>query len=55
MIDNNETIFKNGLSIFDGLAKIVVSPNERQEVIDVFKRHGYDYLPDSRKIEDIIQ
>ena len=52
---NNETIFKGGLSLFDGLEKIVVSPNERQAVIDVFKRHGYDTFPDGRKIENIIK
>lgn len=50
----NETILKDGMSLFDNLDRIVVARDERQKVIDVFKRHGYATLPDGRRIEDII-
>jgi len=50
----NETIFKDGLSLFDKLDRIVVEQRDRQKVIDVFRRHGYQTLPDGRRIEDII-
>lgn len=51
----NETIFKESLSIFDGLDRIVTgSPNERDKVIEIFKRHGYDTFPDGRPLEDVV-
>ncbi len=50
----NETIFKDGMSLFDKLDRIVVEQRDRQKVIDVFRRHGYQTLPDGRRIEDII-
>lgn len=53
---SNETIFKNGLSLFDDLEKIVTSSaTQRRSVIDAFKRHGYKTFPDGRALEDVIK
>jgi hypothetical protein len=53
---NNETIFKDGLSVFEHLDKIVTqSGSEKRDIIAVFKKHGYAVFPDGRKIEDIVQ
>lgn len=51
---SNETLFKNGLNVLDEIETITVPHNQRQTVIDVFKKHGYTMLPDGRKIEDIV-
>ncbi len=50
----NETLFKNGINVLDEIETITVPHNQRQVVIDVFKRHGYTTLPDGRKIEDVV-
>lgn len=51
----NETIFKNGLSIFDGLQAIVVgSKSEKVKLIEVFKKHKYDRWPDGRSLDEVI-
>jgi hypothetical protein len=51
---SNETIFKNSLSIFDNLSKIVVeNSSEREAVLKVFKKHGVLSIR-GRSIEDII-
>ena len=53
---SNETIFKNSLSLFDGLDRIVVGSREEMKgVIDVFKKHGYTRFPDGRKLTDVIK
>lgn len=52
---NNETIFKDGLSLFDKLDKIVVPAHEREAVIEAFRRHGYAVLPDGRPIEEVVR
>ena len=53
---NNETIFKNSFSMFDGLDKIVVGDEDKkQKLIDVFTKHGYSRLPDGRFPKDIIK
>ncbi len=50
----NETIFKNDLSIFDKLKNIVcISQRQRDEVIQIFKKHKYKTL-NGKKLEDII-
>lgn len=39
---DNETIFKNGLSLFDGLEKIVCpDPQEAAKVLEVLTKHGW--------------
>ena len=51
----NETIFKNGLSVFDGLQAIVVnSKAEKAQLIEIFKKHKYDRWPDGRSLDDVI-
>lgn len=52
---DNETCFKHGLSLIDDIDFIVARDSlERDELISIFKRHGYLRLPDRRRIEDII-
>jgi hypothetical protein len=55
-ISNNETIFKNSLSIFDDLDAIVVSnPSEKEAVIVMLNKHGYTSWPDGRTLEDVVR
>ena len=54
-MSGNETIFKDGLSLFDKLDKILVPPHEREAVIEAFRRHGYAVLPDGRPIEEVVR
>lgn len=53
---NNETIFKNSLSLFDYMDRIVTrSAAEREAVIKVFRDNGYSVFPDGRPLEEVIQ
>ena len=53
---SNETIFKNGLHLLDDVDAIYARPAaERDRVIEVFRRHGYEELPDGRKVEKIVE
>ena len=52
----NETNFKSGFSIVDHVDFIKTSDDaEKQRVISVFKKYGYDKLPDGRAIEDVVK
>ncbi|OED40240.1 hypothetical protein ACH42_17145 [Endozoicomonas sp. (ex Bugula neritina AB1)] len=52
----NETIFKDSLSLFDDLDRIVVyTHKEVEEVKAVLKKAGYDQWPDGRDLDDIIK
>ena len=52
----DETIFKDGLSLFDDLEKIVVyDESARQEMISWLKAKGYDEWPDGRTLETVIK
>lgn len=52
----NETIFKNGLSIFDDLDMVVTSSaKERDDILDIFKKHGLTEWPDGRKLTDVVK
>lgn len=52
----NETIFKNGLSLFDGLEAVVCATREeRQNILKIFREHGYTAWPDGRKLEDVVR
>lgn len=52
---SNETIFKNHLSIFDRLKYIVAyGNNERQKILDIFRKHGYTSFPDGRRLEEVV-
>ncbi|HQM30601.1 MAG TPA: NUDIX hydrolase [Syntrophales bacterium] len=53
---SNETIFKNSVGILDPDLKFIVANNEteRQSIIKIFKKHGYQEFPDGRKLEDVI-
>ena len=51
----NETLLQNGVNILDEVDKIVCRSNaERENIIETFKRHGYETLPDGRTIEEVI-
>ena len=51
----NETNFKNGLSLFDGLQFMRFdSKREVNEIIDYLKSRGYNTWVDGRKFEDVI-
>jgi len=53
---SNETIFKYGLNVLDELESITVaSAAEKKKVVDLFMKHGWERLPDGRKVEDIIK
>jgi hypothetical protein len=52
---SNETIFKGTIPILDNLEGVFVkSQTERNSLINLFKRHNIEVLPDGRKIEDVI-
>lgn len=52
---SNETIFKNSLSIFDDLDRIVVEPREYDAVLAVLKSHGYTAWPDGRALTEVVK
>lgn len=52
---SNETIFKNSLSLFDDVEAIIVSPNQYERVLSVFRKHGYATWPDGRPLEDVVK
>lgn len=52
---SNETIFKAGLSIFEGLDRIVLASSaEVRDAIFWMKTRGYKEWPDGRRLEDVI-
>ncbi|MCQ9378817.1 phage minor head protein [Methyloversatilis sp. XJ19-49] len=52
---SNETIFKNGMSVFDDLDKIVLaSKKEVAEAIEWLKSRGYRQWPDGRALNEVI-
>ncbi|GLX85078.1 hypothetical protein tloyanaT_13300 [Thalassotalea loyana] len=52
----DETIFKDGLSLFEDLEKIVLySESDRQEFIAWLKSNNYEKWPDGRDLEEVIQ
>jgi len=54
--DRDETIFKDGLSLFDDLEKIVVvNETDRLEIIQWLRDRNYNKWPDGRELEDVIQ
>ncbi|WP_257263833.1 phage minor head protein [Endozoicomonas sp. ONNA2] len=52
----NETIFKDSLSLFDDLDRIVTtSETERAAIIKAIQDAGYKQWPDGRPLEDIVK
>lgn len=53
---DNETNFKHGLHLLDDVEKIYVrTAAQRDKVLKVFTSHGYQALPDGRKVEDVVE
>ncbi|MBU4577104.1 MAG: hypothetical protein KJ576_20990 [Proteobacteria bacterium] len=53
--NSNETTFKHALNLLDDVEAIFVgSATQRQEALDVFKKHGITHVTDGRSIEDVI-
>jgi SPP1 gp7 family putative phage head morphogenesis protein len=53
---SNETIFKNGFHLLEDVDTInASSAAEREKVIGVFKKHGYEKLPDGRAIDEVVR
>jgi len=52
---SDETIFKYSVTLLDNIDVIAVSDaSERTRVIQAFKKHGIQRLPDGRRIEEIV-
>lgn len=52
----NETNFKEALSIFDRLDGIIATNTvQKNQLIDVLKRHGYNQWPDGRTLDEVIR
>lgn len=53
---SNETIFKDSLTVFDLMDKIVLgSAAEVKKAIDWMRANGYQTWPDGRKLEDVFK
>ena len=51
----NETIFKHSVTLLDNIDRIVVgTESERQNLLNVFKKHNISRLPDGRKIDEMV-
>ena len=51
----NEVILKNQLNFIENIDTIYAeSPEVREEIVKVLKKHGWETLPDGRKAEDIV-
>lgn len=53
--NNNETIFKHGLSIFDDLIELRVPADEYDATLAAFRKHGWNKWPDGRALTDVIK
>jgi len=52
---NDETIFKNNVTLLDNIDRInVYSRDDKTRLLDVFQKHGIQKLPDGRPIKDVI-
>lgn len=51
---SNETIFKNGLSLFDDIDRIVLEDNEVAAALAWMRSKGYRTWPDGRALEAVI-
>ena len=52
---DNETILKDGVSLFDDFDRLVATNKaERDAIIAVFKKNGYKQWPDGRKLSEVI-
>lgn len=51
----DETIFKNQVTLLDNIDLVAVSSDaEQKRVLDVFRKHGINLLPDGRRVEDVV-
>lgn len=53
---SNETIVKYNITLLDNIDVIVLdSADAKKRMVDTFKKHGIDKLPDGRKVDDIVK
>jgi len=56
MAGDNETNFKEALSIFDRLDGIIATnTSQKNRLIEVLKKHGYNQWPDGRSLDDVVR
>jgi hypothetical protein len=54
-VDNNETIFKNGLSLIEEVEKVIAGGAQaRARIIKAYQDAGIDRFPDGRTLEEVI-
>lgn len=51
---DNETLFKNSLSIFDDVDHIKILDADYDEAVSFMKKEIGDHFPDGRKVEDVL-
>ncbi|WP_052361950.1 phage minor head protein [Geminisphaera colitermitum] len=55
-VTSNETNFKNGFHLLDDMESIItLTGAQRTQVLATFAKHGYEELPDGRKIADVVR
>jgi hypothetical protein len=50
----NETLFKNGFDMITSVKYIVVESSQKQDVIDIIKKHGITKWGDGRPLEQVV-
>jgi len=54
--NSNETIFKDGMSLFDDVESIIFpTPSELKQALEWFRGNGYQAWPDGRQLEDVLK
>ena len=53
--EDNETIFKNGLSLIEEVEKVIAGDSQtRKRIIEAYRAAGIDRFPDGRTLEEVI-
>jgi hypothetical protein len=45
----------HGLHLLDDVDRIYTNQSGKAKIVKLFKEHGYEQLPDGRKIVDIVE
>ena len=52
---SDETIFKYSVTLLDNIDRIAVrNETEKAKIVQVFKKHGIERLPDGRRVEEVV-